>query len=370
MYTPFRHIPSLLNKKAVQLTFFLTQRCNAKCPYCFYLQNTNSQTDKQGKQIQNASPAELQLGEIEKISASMGDLLWLAFSGGEIFLRRDLVAISEAFYRNNRPVYMLYPTNGQTPDRIFEYIQSIASHCPNSNIIVKLSLDGLFEQHDQLRQTPGSFAKTMETYRQLSSLCGTYKNLQLGVNTVFCSDNQDQMEEISRFVQSLEFINTHTVSLVRGNLIQDTFKQVDLNKYLSVVDRLAERIRQKQSPHYGFAGGQIKIAQDILQRKLISRTMQQQRRLTACYAGRTNLVLSENGEVYPCEILNNSMGNIKDFDYDMKKLIQSQAATTVAFSVKHGSCFCSHECHMMTNILANPACYFSLAKEYLKLKVA
>ena len=98
--------------------------------------------------------------------------------------------------------------------------------------------------------------------------------------------------------------------------------------------------------------------------------MLQQRRVTACYAGKTNLVLSEQGEVYPCEILEHSMGNVRSFDNNMSKLLAAQQAKSVVQKVAKGSCFCSHECHMMTNILANPRLYFSLAKEYLKLKVA
>ena len=100
MYSPFRHINSIFwKKRPIHLTFFLTRRCNAKCPFCFYLKtDTNSV-------IQNT---ELSLDEIEKISGSMDLLLWLAFSGGEIYLREDLVEISRIFYRNNKPAVMLF----------------------------------------------------------------------------------------------------------------------------------------------------------------------------------------------------------------------------------------------------------------------
>ena len=47
--------------------------------------------------------------------ASLGQLLWLAFSGGETFLRDDLVEIADVFYKNNRPAIILLPTNGLLP---------------------------------------------------------------------------------------------------------------------------------------------------------------------------------------------------------------------------------------------------------------
>ena len=363
MYSPFRHIPALLRKQAVQLTFFLTRRCNAHCPYCFYLKTD----DLSSKEI---STGELQLDEIQRISQSMRRILWLAFSGGEIFLRKDLVQISETFYKNNQPVYMLYPTNGQNPDRIFRFIKDIAARCPNSHIIVKLSIDGLYQEHDTLRQTPHSFANTLNTYEQLAGLTKKHPNLELGVNTVFCSENQDRIEDIIQFVQTLKFINTHTLSLVRGNLKHAQYKQVNMEKYRETVQQLAERIRRKKSPHYAFSGGQLKIAQDILQRKLIGKTMEQQQRITSCYAGKVNLVLTESGEVYPCELLQQSMGNVKAFDFDMNALLASHQAKVTQKHVQHGDCYCTHECHMMTNILANPVQYVPLLREYLKIKAA
>ena len=90
MYSPFRHIGSVFwKRKPIQLTFFLTRRCNARCPFCFYLSREGSASTQ---------AEELTLSEIEKVSSSMGKLLWLAFSGGEIFLRTDLVEITKVFY--------------------------------------------------------------------------------------------------------------------------------------------------------------------------------------------------------------------------------------------------------------------------------
>jgi len=90
MHSPLRHIPSIVWKRQpIQLTFFVTRKCNASCPFCFYLKSSDKPQD---------TTAELSLQEIENISQSMGDLLWLAFSGGEIYLRKDLVEISKVFY--------------------------------------------------------------------------------------------------------------------------------------------------------------------------------------------------------------------------------------------------------------------------------
>ena len=366
MYSPLRHVPALFYKnRAIQLTFFLTARCNAKCPFCFYLQGDNQQL-----QFENPVNRELSLEEISKVSASMGDLLWLALSGGEIFLRKDLAQICRIFYQNNRPVYILLPSNGMLPERIHSYTETIARQCPQSVIIVKLSIDGVGEQHDQLRRTPGSFSKTMESYRRLSELKQRFQNLELGVNTVFCAQNQNTMQSIIDHVEGLDGVDTHTISLIRGQLNEKSYKEVDMELYWYFAEQLADKIQNNQSRHYRFKGGKLKIAQDILQRQLIRETQRQQRRLIPCFAGKSNLVLTENGDVFPCESFQENLGNVRDFDGDMNRLLRSPRARQLVQSVRTAQCFCTHECYFITNIMLNPWLYPAVFKQYLKINAA
>lgn len=359
MYSPFRHISSVFRKKRpIHLTFFLTRRCNAKCPFCFYLK-TDAHIAGQD--------SELSLAEIEKISSSMGTLLWLAFSGGEIYLREDLVEISRIFYRNNKPAIMLFPTNGLLPQLIRDRTEQILQQCPGSIIAVKLSMDGLYYEHDALRNTPGSFEKTLSAYHLLKELLNTYPNFELGINTVFCSENQDKMDETIDFVNNLKSIKTHTISLIRGNLSDRSFQDIDYRKYAHAIERLENNLKAKLSGIYRFKGAKIKAAQDILQRRLICRTMLNQKRLIPCYAGRLNLVLSESGDVFPCEILTETFGNVRDYDYNLRKVVQSDNARRIIASIMDKRCFCTHECYFMTNILFNPGIYPSLAREYIQL---
>src|SRR5208283_370239 len=360
MYSPARHIGQIFRKtRPIHLTLFLTRRCNAHCPFCFYLRDRRRSAD--------SSAAELTLGEIEKISRSMGSLLWLAFSGGEIYLRDDLVEISNVFYKNNRPAIMLYPTNGLLPDVIRSRTEQILKLCKKSVIAVKLSIDGLDGAHDALRNTPGSFEKTIQTYRALGDLADAYPNFELGVNTVFCSGNQHSMDGIIDFVKGLEHIKTHTISLVRGDLVNGQYKDVDMELYDRAVGRLESDLKSGCSRRYRFRGGRIKAAQDIVQRRLIHRTLYEQKRLVPCYAGRLNLVITECGDVFPCEILNESFGNVRACDGDIKKLLCADRAGDVIRSITDGKCYCTHECYFMTNILFNPVLYPAVAKEYLAL---
>ena len=357
MHSPLRFVPDILIKRRpVHLTLFLTRRCNAKCPFCFY--------------AADAKPPEpeLTLDEIQKLSASLGSLLWLAFSGGEIFLREDIVEISRAFYKRNKPSIILLSTNGLLTDTIRERTEEVLKACPESVIAVKLSLDGIDERHDALRGMPGSFKKVMQTYESLKGLLGIYKNFELGINTVFCRENQDDMDEIIEFVRGMEGIKTHTVSLVRGDARDAALKDVDIDKYLITIDKLQTDLEEGRAPVYSFQGARIKAAQDVLQRKLIYKTVKENKCQMPCYAGVLNLVVTENGVVYPCETFEEKfrMGDLRKVEFDLKGLLESQRAHDVISSIENG-CFCSHECYAMTNILFNPKMYPALLKQYLKI---
>ena len=358
MYSALPHIPSIFRKRRpIQLTFFVTRKCNARCPWCFYLKGRASA----------AGGDLLSLTEIRKVSRSLGRLLWVAFSGGEIFLRHDLVAISATFHDQNRPRIMLFPTNGLLPEVITDRTERILRRCPKSVIVVKVSLDGLNSQHDELRQSPGAFDKALETYRSLARLRARYPNFELGINTVFLSENQDRMDEIIDFVADLDTGGTHTISMIRGDLVEERYKSVDAEKYRRAADRLARNMKDGVASIHSFAGARLKAAQDIVQRRLIHRTVLADRRLVPCYAGNLNLVLTESGEIHPCEVLGNSLGNVRAHDYDVGRLLASGRAREILGPISAGACHCTHECNFIMNILFNPKLYPALFKEYLGL---
>lgn len=362
MYSPLRFLPLIARKyRPIHLTFFVTKKCNQRCRFCFYLKK--EQEEQQGQNMADP-PALLSLKEIELISRSMGSLLWVAFSGGEIFLRDDLVDISRIIYRHNRPSIMLYPTNGMEPELILGQTTEILKHCKQSIIAVKLSIDGLKDKHDSIRGVPGSFENVMKTYEALGPLLGQYSNFELGVNTLFFSENQDDMSGIISFVKGLDMIKTHTVSLVRGDLREGGLKHVDVGKYLEAATELEQGLRSGESPTYGFSGAKIKAAQDILQRRLIHRTVTEQSRQLPCYAGRLNVVLTENGDVYPCEAFEKKLGNVRETAFDVVEFLKAHEEDIRPLSE---SCFCSHECFMMTNILFNPRMYPALLGQYMRL---
>jgi MoaA/NifB/PqqE/SkfB family radical SAM enzyme len=358
-YSPLRHLPAVIwKRRPIQLTFFVTRRCNARCPFCFYLNGADRTA---------AGDGEFSLDEVRETAPSLGRLLWLAFSGGEPYLRKDLAEISRTFYGRNRPAIMLYSTNGLLPERVAETTEEVLRDCRNSTVAVKVSLDGIGAEHDRIRATPGNFEKTLRTYRLLARLIDRHRNFELGINTVLLSGNQDRMDALIEFVRRLPNLRTHSISLVRGDPADPRCKEVDPAKYRQAATRLEEALTARTGAIYRFDGGRLKAAQDMLQRRMIYRTLVEQRRQIPCYAGRLNLVLTEGGEVYACEMLPSSLGHLRDHGYNVRRLLGSARAREVVETIRQGRCHCTHECYFITNILFNPRLYPALAREYLRL---
>ena len=356
MHAAAWHLSSLLSRRRpVHLTFFATARCNARCPFCFYA----------GARDAAGGPPELSLDEIRRVAGSLDRLLWVLFSGGEPFLRADLAEISGAFHDANRPSFLTYPTNGLLPEVIARTTEEILERCPRSVVVVKLSLDGVGEAHDAIRQVPGGFARLMQTYRALAALAERHPALELGVNTLFCRENQDRIEGIVEFVGGLEAVRSHTLTLIRGGPEGGEDRAPDPGRYQAACRLLEARPRRHRFP-----GARLKLAQDRLQRRLIHRTVSAGRRVIPCYAGRLALVLTERGELHPCEgRWDRSFGNVRDVGYDVRALLRSGVASALREELGRGGCHCSHECNFLINILFNPGLHPQLAAEWLRLRL-
>lgn len=356
-HSPYRHIDSIfLKKKPIQLTLFITRKCNAACNFCFYLSAENRQCEE-----------ELSLAELEKISSHFNKLLWLAFSGGEIFLRRDLPEIVNIFYHNNSPAIILLPTNGLLPEKIYSVTREIVKSCPKSTVVVKVSVDGRPEVHDSIRGVQGAHQKAVETYHRLEELLEHHDNFELGINTVFCADTQDGMLEHIHAVGDLTTCKTHTVSLIRGTVDDERQKKCSLEKYRQTITVMEKELKQNATARYRFKGSRLKTAQDILQRRCIYWTALHKKQALPCYAGRLTMVITENGDIFPCESFDNRIGNLRESDFDFEQIFTGRRYKDILRSIRRRECYCHHECYMMMNILFNPAKYPALLRQYLAL---
>jgi MoaA/NifB/PqqE/SkfB family radical SAM enzyme len=358
MHAALRHLPALLLKtRPAQLTFFVTRRCNAACPFCFYAEAR----DRRG------GAPELSLEEIRKVAASMGPLLWVLFSGGEPFLREDLAAIGQAFHDANGAAFITCPTNGLLPETIQETTEELLRRCPRSVVVVKLSLDGIGGDHDAIRGTPGGFDRALRTCERLARVARWQPRLEVGVNTVFSRENQGRMDRIVDFVAGLDGVRAHTLTMARGDDRPGAFADVDLEAYRRAAARVEERWRGR---FHRFAGSALKAAQDRVQHRLVHETRGGGRRPLPCSAGRLAVVLSETGELWACEERRGDpLGNVRSAGYDVQAVLRFAAARRAREEIARGGCSCAHECNLLVDVLASPRTYPRLLGEWARLRL-
>ena len=334
------------------LILYVSNRCNFKCNFCFYYAEI-----EKGRKV-----SELTTEEIRKISERLGPLIQLSMTGGEPFLREDLAEITEFFIKNNMARYITIPTNASLTGKIVKYLEKILPAYPNTYFRIAFSIDGIGEDHDNIRSFFGSYKKIIESYNAVSLIRKRYRNLILDSNTVFTSSSQNSILNTIRTLDSDFDFDNISVTYVRGEIKSPSLKSASFQKYLELNDYLESLHRKKE--HRLFYP--IWRAVRDISRQYLIRTVMDNEFITVCTAGRKLLVVSEVGDVFPCEMLNKSMGNIRDYNFNMKELLSSEENKRLLRWIKDSKCRCTFECALASNVLWGKSSRIKLFKSALK----
>ncbi|RJP28994.1 MAG: radical SAM protein [Candidatus Omnitrophota bacterium] len=344
---------SLFSKYPAYLILFITSRCNAKCSMCFNWQ----------KQDSAVKANELSLKEIEKISSSFNKLIQLTIAGGEPFLRDDVAEIVQAFYKNSGTRFITLPTNGTFPDRLESAVRKILINCPACLVNVCLSIDAVGDAHDKIRNLPGCFDKVMESYNRISRLKEGRDNLYIKITTVLSKSNAENIEEVFIYVKDNLKVDEHELLLARGNtrdtMALDVSPQIYTRALKTVEDIAYNNLKKRKYQFSGIFYGLYKYTN-----RIVSRIINEKKYIYPCLAGKKMIEVYEDGSVVPCEILPSikgtidaNMGNIRDFDYNINKLLASEKAKNIIKYIKEKRCFCSFECAILASLVYNPRAY-------------
>jgi len=325
-------------------------RCNSKCRTCDVWRKPND---------------DLTLDEWGRVFQHLGKPIYLTFTGGEPFLRKDLPEIVLAAYEHCCPEYITIPTNGILTDRIRDGVAKICANARASKIGINLSLDGVGAGHDEIRQVPGNWDKAMATWKMLNDLTHNYANLVLSIHTVISQFNVTGFREIYDGLQSLapdsyitevaeERVELDTVGMDITPLARD---------YAPIADFLSEHARA--TPARGFA----RITQSFRAQyyQLAKRTLEEQRQIVPCYAGWASGHIAPNGDVWSCCIRAEPIGNLRDTAYDLRPLWFEQvgALGDLRCSIAAGECACPMANASYANMLLHPPTLWQVARELL-----
>jgi len=342
----------------IYFVFFVTENCNARCKHCL-LGERNKVTN------------ELTIDEIEKVSANMDNMLFFTPTGGEPFLRKDLAEIVKIFHRNNAALNVGIPTNGSLSEQVVSTVQDILESCPDVDLHIDVSIDAIGEEHDRIRGFKGLFERAVHTYKELRQMEKHYEKLSACVEVTVSAFNQDKLVELYNYLKKKVGVNTVFTLLTRGAPRNAAAKNFDISKY-EEFHRILERDNKARllSGYYKLPFSDILNAKRIVRPRLIAKTVRENRFQIPCYAGSLGGAMFSRGQVLPCELLvDKVMGNVRDFDYDLKKIWFSKRGDEIRRWIRQDRCFCTYECFLTVNILFSPLMLTHVFKEWATLKL-
>ncbi len=311
------------------LTVYVTGRCNLRCRHCFHFE-----------EVRDGLPG-LDLERIRRLGATAGRLLWVSLGGGEPFLRDDLVEIGAAFPGVR---HLTIPTNGLVAGTA-DTAAALAERLPGTGVFVSVSLDGPREIHDSIRGRRGAFQQSIEGLREIQERADGRSNLSVGVITCVTAENQDRMPAFVEEVADLDPDHL-TINLARGKALDETLLEVDQGAWQAALDVRTRLQAEGRLRTWNAGAGRLMRARDRTAADLVAG-----RTWAPCTAGELSAVVTEDGRVLSCEILEAELGNLADTGDDLAALWASPQAVAVRRRIREERCACTWECAMADNAL-------------------
>ena len=351
-YNVARHT-GRLHPRPLNLTFSVTYRCNSKCRTC---------------NVWKKRVDDLTLAEYQRLFDDLGpSLYWATFSGGEPFIRPDLIDIVIACYDRCHPAIVTIPTNGLLRKRIVEGVARLSRHAPDLKIVINFSLDGIGARHDDIRCVPGNYEKLKEAYQELKA--AKLPNVTVGIHTVVSQLNVKDIPALRDHVRTEFQPNSYITELAEERLELDTIGEnitPAAEDYAAVVQDLVADI--DATPATGFAAVIQAFRRHYYQ--LAHRTMAEQRQILPCYAGVASGQVAPNGDVWTCCIRAEAMGNLRETRFDFDKVWKSRRANELRGSIRRGECFCPLANAAYSSMMCDPSSLMHVGWQWMKRQVA
>ncbi len=333
----------------INYTISVTNKCNSRCQTCFIYKTKTSQ---------------MSVNEYRNIFRKIGRApYWVTISGGEPFLRKDLPEILIALDKYCRPKIINIPSNGILTSRIISMVNQICKTMPDTRIIVNLSIDGIAEEHDRIRNVRGNYKKVINTYKSLRKL--EFDNLSVGIHTVISKLNVNNFPAIATTLLQLKPDSYITeVAENRGELA-NIGKDITPSalEYRSAIDFLLHRIKNEK-----FTGmNRITQAFRVEYYSLVKKILRDRKQVIPCYAGISSCQIAPNGDVWLCCTKAKSIGNLQENDYNFSSTWFSRQAKKERRMIRKKECWCPLANVSYTNLLMHlPSLWRVFYKSFIK----
>ena len=301
-----------------KLTSILTYKCNHKCLICNIWKKPPSK--------------ELSLKEWDIFFSKNNWFSWVNLSGGEIFLRED---IEEIFYiikkRLPRLVFLDFPTNGFNASFITKKVIKICK-MKFPQIFITVSIDGPPQVHNYLRG--GNFFKeAILTYKMLKNL--KFRNLKVYIGTTISDYNIDYMpsflNSLKKYIPEIEFKDLHFNIYYPSQHYYNNIFSYTTKYRLKTLKFIKHLLKQRKNKSF------FEYFESFYLRLLYKYLLYQKMPLS-CIATQGTIFISPCGDVYPCSIYSCKLGNIKEYNFSLKAILNSEKTQRIRNLIKENKC--------------------------------
>lgn len=252
-------------------------------------------------------------------SAELRGLRELDLTGGEPFLREDLGDLLKWICRSKPDFFpelktVAVTTNGILTNRILEVTGEIAGPLRERGIdlVLACGVDAVGELHDHIRNLNGAWKRLCATIVGLRELREKHPNLILGIKTTVVPSNVHELDRIASFAREHDLFTIISPCIITAN----RFGNIDLKEDLKFsAEDLQAIIRFYEGPAFAWSG----------HRQAMLHYLKTGKMKKPCTAGFNTVFVRHNGEVFPCPLIPETLGNMKDSTME-QMLISAQAA--------------------------------------------
>jgi len=183
--------------KAIRPTVLIyncTFVCDARCEMCGNWKMGDRKSDMTLDQLDGVMAHDF-WGAVENLN----------ISGGEPTTRNDLPEMVELFSRRLPRIRKIgVNTTGLTPHRAIPMLTRIVEFCAEKNVLlsVRVSLDGIGDIHNQVRQVKSGFDKACQTIDAMQALAEKHANFQFGLAATIFAMNLEESDKLLAWAKS------------------------------------------------------------------------------------------------------------------------------------------------------------------------
>ncbi len=304
-----------------KLNFAVTYRCQSRCITCNIWQMKPEK--------------ELTLSEIEAFAKKNRFFKWIELTGGEPFLRDDLADIVKAFRDSSKDLYMVtLPTNSLCSiERIKSTVRTMLD-LKIPKLVITVSLDGYKELHDRMRGIPNNFEKAIAVFKMLKEMRKEHSNLDFVFGYTMSRYNKGAFEktfqEVKNAIPDVTYNDFH-INLAQSSENYYRNKGADISAYGEDVARELENILS----HKRFSPNPVSFLDTLFLKKLVyfARTGKSPMRNRSL---ELSLFMDSGGNIYPSIVSNIKVGNIKDSNFDLMRILGGDCAVKARESIRDG----------------------------------